>query len=154
AHDPRRLAMSDRLILCGIALVLLKPVAGQEVGISPASEPPFRFLTLQNVEPKHEVIHQLPYQYVVMKQHQERKVVVTNNGTRTVEYTVGEPIQKSGWKQWTLKDYWVLDHRGDPVRRKKLWDRLRNGTVVLLWSTPDVDPAYLRLLSKEAIIIA
>ena len=86
----------------------------------------------------------------------QRTEIVTVDGRelqRTVWVTEEQIVATTA--TLTADSFRVLDSNGREVYWEDAWDLLTPGRMVLeVWTTGPIDPAYLKLLSKDALIIA
>lgn len=79
----------------------------------------------------------------------EKNGVVVTETLKVMEY-------QAAWKEvtYSAKDMKVLDSTGKELKKEEGWKMLKPGMVVLTTTDANgVDPAYLKLLTKDALIL-
>ena len=157
------------LLTLACALVIASPlhavpVPSKKPAPADAEQPvpgctPLTFLKLDGVNPEAGTFSK-PKAVTMTKMVPEQRtktVTVERNGVKqeiTQTYTVMVPVVFTVMTSPGVKTHDVYDGKGDRIPADKVFDRLKDGQLVIVSSTPTLPKEYLKLLSPEAIIIA
>ena len=152
------LAVFAASVAVGVPVPPKKPTAAKPVDL-PLPGTPLKFLKLEGVNPKTGAFNK-PTKMMVTEYVTVNKTVayvVNVNGkqqqrTRTVTERI--PVTKTVVRQIGTETHDVYDGNGDRIPAGKVFDRIKDGQLVIVSATPTLPKEYLKLLSAEAIIIA
>ncbi len=162
--------LSTRLLASACAVVLAasplhavpippkKPIP-PDVEVPTPSEAPLKFLKLEGVNREAGTFTK-PTAVTVNKmvpQQRTKTVTVERNGVKeniTQTYTVMVPVAYTVVTSFGVKTHNVYDGKGDRIPADNVFERLKDGQLVIISSVPTLPKEYLKLLSPEAIIIA
>jgi hypothetical protein len=137
-----------------LALAAGPPASGQDQPPALPNAPPPLFVLVVGVDRDKGTVKIESRIDVLVPRTVPREVV--RNGVKVVEaVTEFVPETRTIQQQLLLKGWRVLDRDGKEVTGEDLWKRLTPRTMVLQQSgVLPVDPAYRRVLSRGALILA
>jgi hypothetical protein len=145
--------ISSSILAALLPLTLAAPAPEEKPATLPTTPPP-RITNVATLDPQagEIVLHEVTQQAVP----ELRKQIRTVNGKAVeVEYTVYVPVLVQQQRKFSLKEGKALDTTGAPLEAAEVWKRLKVGAAVLVSGDGNkVDPAYLGIVAKDAVILA
>jgi hypothetical protein len=145
--------ISTSLLAVVLPLALAAPGPDEKKAALPTTPPP-RIASVSELKPEEGEItlHEVTQQMVPELRKEQRTV----NG-KTVEVTVTHyrAVVVQQQRKCYLKEGKAYDTAGAPLEAAEVWKRLKVGAPVLVSADGNkVDPAYLGVVAKEAVILA
>src|SRR5262245_25344551 len=147
--------MSQSLTTALLTAALAAPALAQEKDKGPASPPPTLHVVSRVDADKGEVW----VTQIIMVPATEKRVVVVKvlvNGKEVPENretTVTVTRHETREVLWSAKGGRAVDGAGEPIKADELGKRVKAGDTVLVGTGDRVDPAWLKVLKPEAVIL-
>jgi hypothetical protein len=145
--------LTTNLLAALLPLALAAPAPDEKKVVLPASPPP-RVGCVAALDPAagEITLHEVSQQVVP----ELRTELRTINGKKVeVQVTVYQAVLVQQQRKLSLKEGKAFDTSGTSLEPEEVWKRLKIGTAVLISADGNkVDPAYLGIIAKEAVILA
>jgi hypothetical protein len=142
--------MRSRFAMILITL-LTSGATAQDATKTPAGPPP-TMIVVSSIDPSGALLSkQLTTRAIPVA---EDRVVIEAGIMKKVTVTTYKYVPEERHNKYVLKDLEIYDVKGEKVKQEAALKRLTPGTVVLLSTNGQkVDPAYLRIVKEDTLIL-